>query len=64
MDISTIQMHLDNFVTTWTQWHNIAEAVHSLVSTGKENFEAVSSNFPFYAGSSHPLEIPGPNFNK
>ncbi|MDK4280142.1 hypothetical protein [Corynebacterium accolens] len=53
MDISTIQTHLDNFVATWTQWHNIVEAVHSLVTTGKESFGAVSSNFPLFAGSSH-----------
>lgn len=27
MDLSTIQMHLDNFVNTWEGWHKIASAV-------------------------------------
>lgn len=53
MDISTIQTHLDNFVTTWTQWHNIVNAVNDLFTVGKDNFAAISSNFPLFAGSSH-----------
>jgi len=57
MDISTIQMHLDNFVTTWTQWHNIVNAVNSLVTAGKDNFAELSSNFPLFAGSSHQTVI-------
>lgn len=30
MDLNTVIMHLDNFVTTWEGWGKIAEGVASL----------------------------------
>lgn len=27
MDLSTIQMHLDNFVDTWEGWHKVVEGL-------------------------------------
>lgn len=30
MDISTIQMHLNNFVDTWQGWHKVLEGLHKV----------------------------------
>lgn len=56
MDISTIQMHLDNFVNTWEGWNKVINGLNSLVNSwggfatvrdlivdGAENFHAASS---------------------
>ncbi|EET76360.1 hypothetical protein ACLI1L_002241 [Corynebacterium sp. LaCa117] len=31
MDLSTIQMHLDNFVNTWEGWHKVVEGLSNWV---------------------------------
>ncbi|WP_299138413.1 hypothetical protein [uncultured Corynebacterium sp.] len=30
MDLSTIQMHLENFVNTWEGWHKVVEGLSDL----------------------------------
>ena len=40
MDLSTIQMHLDNFVNTWEGWNNVVKGLDSLVGI-KEGFDTV-----------------------
>lgn len=31
MDLSTIQMHLNNFVHTWEGWKNVIEGIHTVL---------------------------------
>lgn len=30
MDLSTIQMHLDNFVNTWEGWNNVVKGLETM----------------------------------
>lgn len=39
MDLSTIQMHLDNFVNTWEGWHKIFTALADINGGVKDNVE-------------------------
>ncbi|BFL75310.1 hypothetical protein QP944_06710 [Corynebacterium sp. MSK105] len=46
MDLSLIQTHLDNFVTTWTGWKTIVDGITAW--TGFSNaFEAAKGAFEF-----------------
>lgn len=55
MDISTIQMHLDNFVNTWKGWNSIVQGVESFNSFAEPfvNFHnLVASTFDTVQGTS------------
>lgn len=44
MDLSTIQMHLDNFVTTWEGWGKIVQGIQDWKGVA-EGFEALKGAF-------------------
>ncbi|MDK8585335.1 hypothetical protein Q0N36_10525 [Corynebacterium kefirresidentii] len=44
MDLSTIQMHLDNFVTTWEGWSKIVQGIQDWKGVA-EGFEALKGAF-------------------
>ena len=44
MDLSTIQMHLDNFVTTWEGWGKIVQGIQDWTGVA-EGFEALKEAF-------------------
>ncbi len=39
MDLSTIQMHLDNFVNTWEGWGKVFEGLANINGGVKDNVE-------------------------
>ena len=46
MDLSTIQMHLDNFVDTWEGWHKVVEGLSNWAGIANA-FDAVKTAFEF-----------------
>ena len=49
MDLSLIQTHLDNFVTTWEGWNKVVTGLKGIFGLGKENFAGLSSAFEVFS---------------
>lgn len=45
MDLSTIQMHLDNFVNTWEGWYKVANAITGAGNDAAGVFNVVANGF-------------------
>ena len=52
MDLSLIQTHLDNFVTTWEGWANVVKGLKGIFALGEEDFDGLSSAFDVFSSES------------
>ena len=52
MDLSLIQTHLDNFVTTWEGWANVVKGLKDIFALGEEGFDGLSSAFDVFSSES------------
>lgn len=52
IDLDTIQLHLDNFVTTWKSWH----AIFTQLPLALDFFDALSSDDNAFSDLSSGLE--------
>lgn len=49
MDLSLIQTHLDNFVTTWQGWGKVVKGLKGIFALGEEDFDGLSSAFDVFS---------------
>ena len=52
MDLSLIQTHLDNFVTTWQGWGKVVEGLKGIFELKEQDFDGLSSAFDVFSSES------------